>query len=134
MGLNPQTVSTTSETRMPGRATFKGMDYQMTGKGEKVITIEAITYPMVTGGLDCLGWLIKHHDAQDAVNYIRLGKNYLGSVQGLYGVRNLDYDEDHIHPFTGVGRKVEVSFELLDLGGSASLQQVVGSLFGQVLR
>jgi phage protein U len=116
IGLNPQGFSRASESRVPGKATFKGMDYQRTGMGEKVTTVEAITYPQVIGGMDAVAWLIRHHEAQDAVPFIRLGTNYLGEVIGFVVVRNLSIDEDRLHPFTGVGRKVEVSAELLHVG------------------
>jgi phage protein U len=116
IGLNPQGFGRASESRVPGKATFKGMDYQRTGMGEKVTTVEAITYPQVIGGMDAVAWLIRHHEAQDAVPFIRLGSNYLGEVIGLVVVRNLSIDEDRLHPFTGVGRKVEVSAELLHVG------------------
>jgi phage tail protein len=132
-GLNPQAVSTSSENRAPGRPTFQGMDYQLTGMGEKVTSVEAVTFPQVTGGLDCLGWLISHHEKQDAVNLIRLGPNYLGSVGGLVCIRNLDYDEDRFHPFTGVGRKVEVAFEMVHLGSVLGPSPVSGSVFGQLV-
>jgi phage protein U len=81
-------------------------------------TVEAITYPQVIGGMDAVAWLIRHHEAQDAVPFIRLGSNYLGEVIGLVVVRNLSIDEDRLHPFTGVGRKVEVSAELLHVGST----------------
>ena len=122
-------MSSTSEARIPGHATFKGMDYQLTGMGEKVTTIEAVTHPKVFGGLDSLGWIIHHHERQDVVNYIRLGANFLGTMGGLVGIRNLDYDEDRFHPFTGVGRKLEVVFEMVhfDDAGAVGLS---GSSFG----
>lgn len=117
IGLNPQGFSRASESRVPGKATFTGMDYQRTGMGEKVTTVDALTFPQVIGGMDAVAWLIRHHEGQDAVPFIRLGSNYLGEVIGLVVVRNLSIDEDRLHPFTGVGRKVEVSAELLHVGG-----------------
>lgn len=116
VGLNPQGIGRASEVRIPGKPTFKGMDYQRTGRGEKVTTIDAVTFPQVVGGMDAVGWIIRHHETLEPVQYIRLGSNYLGEVIGLVIVRNLTIDEDRLHPFTGVGRKVEVSAELLHVG------------------
>jgi phage protein U len=136
-GLNAQGISRSSEARVPGRPTFKGMDYQLTGLGERITQIEAITYPLVTGGLDMIGWLINQHERQDVVNYIRLGSAYLGRNNGSVTIRSLEYDEDQLHPFTGIGRKVEVSFELVhlpdfvDRAGQAALQAWTGFINGR---
>lgn len=133
-GLTPQVISTSSEGRVPGHATFSGMDYQLTGLGEKVTNIEAVTHPQVMGGMDSLGWLIQQHEAQSAINFIRLGANFLGSLQGLVVIRTLEYDEESIHPFTGVGRKVEVALELLHVGGGlGGTAQLAGNLFGSLV-
>lgn len=115
-GLTPYKISTSSETRVPGRATFRGMDYQRTGKGDKKTTITAKTIPHVTKGMDMVSWLILHHDRQDIINYTRLGPNYLGQLVGQVIITNLDIDEKQIHPFTGIGRKIECNFELLHIG------------------
>lgn len=112
-GLTPQGITKASTTRVPGKATFKGMDYQRTGRGEKTTVISAVTYPLVTGGLDMLGWLEAHHDAQAVVNMWRMEGNYRGRRLASVIIRSLETDEDTIHPFTGVGRKVSVSMELL---------------------
>ncbi|WP_020179773.1 phage tail protein [Methylopila sp. M107] len=113
IGMNPQRVTTSSETRAPGKATFGGMDYQLTGVGEQTTTIEAETFPHVVGGLDALEWLTRHHEAADEVNLIRLGSNYLGLMEARVVIRTLEVDEDRIHPFTGVGRRVGCTVELL---------------------
>ena len=116
IGLTPQTIVTASEARAPGRATFGGMDYQLTGLDEATTTIEAETVPHVVGGLDALEWLWLHHRAQDVVNLIRLQANYLGRIDGGVVVRTLEVEEDRLHPFTGVGRRVRVTVELLHVG------------------
>lgn len=48
--------------------------------------------------------------------FIRLGPNYLGEMMGLVVIRNLSIDEDRLHPFTGIGRRVDLSAELLHVG------------------
>ena len=118
-GLNPQRIGTMSEARVPGIATWTGMDYQPTGLGEAHTRFEAVTYPHVIGGLDALQWLQQHHEAQDVVNYIRLrGGAYLGRMLGQVSIRNLFVDETHLHPIDGVGRKVGVEIDLVYVGGS----------------
>ena len=114
-GLSPQGASFTGEARVPGRATFEGMDYQLTGMGEEVTTFTGVTYPLVTGGLDMVEWLRLHQRRQDVVIHIRLGRSYLGEVLSMGTIRSLEIGEDLPHPFTGVGRKTEVSFEFVHL-------------------
>ncbi|WP_319775482.1 hypothetical protein [Breoghania sp.] len=104
IGLNPQRLSEESETRLPARATFTGMDYQRTGRGERTTRLEVLTLPHILGGLDALGWLQLHHQQQDIVNYFRMGANYLGSLAGRVVIRELYIDEERLHPFTGRGR------------------------------
>lgn len=117
IGMNPQRVTSASEAGVAGRPTFGGMDYQLTGQRDSTVTIEAETAPLVFGGLDAYGWLDQHHRDQHVVPLIRLGANYLGRVDGLFTIRNLESEEDRIHPFTGVGRRFAVTVELLDVGG-----------------
>lgn len=116
IGTNPQRVTMRSEGRVPGQPTFGGMDYQATGLGDQVTTIEAETWPLVTGGLDAIAWLQLHHERQDEVNLIRLAANYLGRLDGLVVIRELEIEEGRIHPFTGVGRRVSVVVDLLHVG------------------
>lgn len=104
VGLNPQNVSRSSELLLPGRATFKGMDYQKTGTGERTARLEVLTVPRIFGGLDALGWLQAHHDRQDTVRYIRLESYLLGRNMGNVVVREFHTDEERLHPFTGIGR------------------------------
>ena len=116
IGLNPQRVSEESETRLPGRATFSGMDYQKTGRGEHATRLEVLTLPHILGGLDALGWLQRHHRQQDTVTYFRLGSNYLGSLQGNVVIRELYVDEERFHPFTGRGRTLNAEIGLVYVG------------------
>lgn len=116
IGLNPQRLSSESEARVPGAATWVGMDYQKTGLGERRTKIEARTAPHVFGGLDALAWLILHHEAQDTVNFIRLGSGFLGQFKGEVTIRALYYDETKLHPNDGVGRIVDVEIDLLHVG------------------
>ncbi len=117
IGLNPQSVGTISEGRVPGRPTFSGMDHQLTGLGERVTAISALTYPLVTGGMDALGWLQRHHEEQAVVNMIRLGANWLGQMMGPVVIRTLEIDENQFHPFTGVGRRMGVEIDLVHVSG-----------------
>ena len=116
IGLNPQRLSYESEVRVPGAPTWVGMDYQKTGLCERRTRIEARTAPHVFGGLDALDWLIQHHEAQETVNYIRLGSGYLGQNRGEVSIRALYYDETKLHPVDGVGRIVDVEIDLVHLG------------------
>jgi phage protein U len=118
IGLNPQRIGTESEARVPGQATWSGMDYQSTGLGEARTRLEAVTYPHVIGGLDTLGWLQQHHQAQQVVNYYRLYPNFLGRMLGRVQIRHLFIDETRLHPFDGVGRRVGVELDLVYVGDS----------------
>ena len=113
VGLSPQSIARSSEARVPGRPTFGGMSYQKTGRGEEVTVVEAVTMPHVIGGMDAVGWLLAHHKRGDTVNYFRLGANFLGELVGPVVIRTHDIDESHLHPFSGVGRRVEVALELV---------------------
>ena len=116
IGLNPQQLVNASESRVPGRPTFGGMDYQLTGLDERTTTIEAETVPHVVGGLDALGWLELQHQRQDVVSYIRMQANFLGIVEGFVVIRSLEVEEGRFHPYTGIGRRLSVSIELLHVG------------------
>ena len=115
VGLNPQRLSTMSESRVPGRPVWGGMDYQTTGLGEAHTRFEAVTYPHVIGGLDALAWLQQYHEQQKAVNYIRLSSTvtYLGRMLGRVIIRNIFVEETMLHPIDGVGRKVGVELDLV---------------------
>lgn len=113
VGLNPQRIGDRSESRVPGKPTFAGMDYQLTGLGEQRIRIEFATVPLVTGGLDMLAILQALHRQQGVVPYLRLGRYYAATLVGTVVVQTLDIDESRIHPFTGVGRVVSGEADLL---------------------
>lgn len=113
IGLNPQHVSLSSESRVPGRATFTGMDYQLTGIGERSVRLEVMTLPFIFGGMDALGWLQAQHLAQTPALYLRLGKNFLADNLGLVVIRELYIDEDRFHPFTGRGRTLNAEVGLV---------------------
>ncbi|GLR51285.1 phage tail protein [Shinella yambaruensis] len=113
IGLNPQRLSSSSEARWPGHATPSGMSYQKTGLGPRTLTIDAKTFPHVTGGLDAYAILQAHHEMQSVVPYMRLRGNYLGQASGLVGIETLDTDEERLHPFDGVGREVDVTIGLI---------------------
>lgn len=116
VGLNPQRIGTESEARVPGLPTWSGMDYQDTGLGEARTRFEAVTYPHVIGGLDAVGWLQRHHEGREAVNYIRLRGQYLGRMLGRVRIRHLFIDETRLHPFDGIGRRVGVELDLVYVG------------------
>lgn len=113
IGLRPTRISARSEVRVPGTPTFSDIEYQDTGIGERVTTIEAKTLPHVFGGMDALSILEGHHLARRTIQFIRMGKNFSATNQGLVVIRSLDCDEESLHPADGVGREVSVSIELL---------------------
>ncbi|WP_244631019.1 hypothetical protein [Aureimonas sp. ME7] len=116
VGLNPQRLATESEARFPGAPAWNGMDYQGTGRGERRFLIEARTLPHVFGGIDALEWLIKHHEALEPVEYLRMGANYAAKRIARVGIRNLFHEETKQHPRDGVGRILSVELDLVDLG------------------
>jgi phage protein U len=120
IGLNPQKIGARSESRVPAKPTFSGMDYQLTGLGEERIRLEFATVPLVMGGLDTLEILRGIHRDQTIVPYLRLGAAYAATLQGLVVVQSLDTDEDRIHPFTGVGRLVHGEAEMILVGDASS--------------
>lgn len=113
IGLNPQSIVSGWESRLPDQATFTGMDYQKTGIGERTTLISALTYPHILGGMDDLAWLKRHHERQEQISYIRLGSQFLGQIIGLVIIRRLDHDETHLHPLSRVGRSIAVDVELV---------------------
>lgn len=115
VGLNPQRLTTESESRFPGAATWNGMDYQRTGKGEKSYRIEAVTAPHIFGGMDALDWLRRQHEASEPVDYIRMGSNFSATRVGLVGIRHLFVGERKLHPLDGIGRIVEVEIDMVHL-------------------
>ena len=115
-GLNPQRITTSSESRVPGHPVPAGLDYQLTGMGEKTTTLEARTMPHIIGGLDALAILQAHHESQAQVNYIRLHANYVASLSaGPVVIQALEADEEHMHPHDGVGRVVDVTLTLIHM-------------------
>ncbi len=123
IGLNPQRISSSSEARFPAHAIPGGIAYQKTGLGEHSVSIDATTYPHVTGGLDAWAILTAHHLMQSVVPLIRLQGNYRGLTPGLCVIQTLEADEERLHPFDGVGRQIDVTIGLLmlpaSLGGMA---------------
>lgn len=115
IGLNPQRLSHAGESRVPGHATQAGVDYQLTGMGERSVIIDARTFPHVTGGLDALAILTMHRDMQTVVPFIRLKGNYLGIQSGMVVVQSLEVDEEKLHPHDGVGRIVDVVVRLIKM-------------------
>lgn len=122
VGLNPQRLSYSSEARFPAHATQGGMRYQKTGAGDERMTIEAVTFPHVVGGLDALAILKGLHRSQMIAPMIRLRGNYLGLPAGLCVIETLDYDEERLHPVDGIGRQVEVQAGLILLPPSSYLR------------
>lgn len=126
-GLNPQRLSFSSEARFPAQPIPGGLSYQKTGLGEQSLTIEATTWPHVMGGLDAYAVLQAHHQSQSVVPMVRMRGNFLGLVSGLCVIQTLESDEEKMHPFDGVGRRVDVTLGLLFVPQSLS-----GSLRDQV--
>lgn len=112
-GLNPQRISHASEARFPAKAIPSGLAYQKTGLGERSKTIEARTMPHVMGGMDAFAMLEQHHIQQNTVPFIRMSKNFLGLADGFCVIQTLEYDEEKLHPYDGVGRIVDVTLGLL---------------------
>lgn len=121
VGLNPQRISYSSTARFPVHQVQSGIRVQATGADAERITLEATTFPHVVGGLDAYAILKAHHRQQSVVPYIRLRGNYLGEANGLCVIETVDTDEERLHPFDGVGRKVDVSLGLLLLPPTAAL-------------
>lgn len=113
VGLNPQRITGSSEARFPAHAIPGGMHYQKTGLGERTTTIEATTFPHVFGGMDSYAVLRAIHESQATVPLIRLAGNYKGVAHGGVVIQSIDVDEDDLHPFDGVGRRVDVSINLI---------------------
>lgn len=132
VGLNPQRLSYSSEARFPAHAVQGGMRYQVTGAGDQRMTIEAVTYPHVVGGLDAVAILKGLHRAQLMAPMTRLRGNYLGLADGLCVIETMDYDEERLHPVDGIGREVSVSLGLLFIPPSIYLQSTgrIASLEG----
>lgn len=113
IGLNPQRITTASEARFPAHAIPGGLHYQATGLGERSTTIEATTWPHVTGGMDAYALLRAHHEMQATVPLIRLSGNLRGLPSGLCVIQTLEADEERLHPFDGVGRQIDVAIGLI---------------------
>lgn len=126
-GLSVQRIGTRSRTRVPAKPTFTGMDYQLTGQDEQRVRIAAATVPLILDGLDCLAILQQIHQSQALVPYMRLGRHYGGTLTGLVVVETLDVDEGRLHPFTGVGRVVDVEAELILLSSRSSIGAVLST-------
>lgn len=129
IGLNPQRISASSEARFPAHAVPGGLAYQKTGLGQEAVSIEATTFPHVTGGMDAYAILKAHHQMQSLVPLIRLKGNYLGMTSGLCVIQTLDADEARLHPFDGVGRQIDVAIGLL-LMPRTSFLGVLGNFGG----
>lgn len=121
VGLNPQRIGYSSTARFPVHPVQSGFRMQKTGVDPERVIIEAQTYPHVVGGLDAYAILKAHHRAQNIVPYIRLRGNYLGESGGLCVIETIDTDEERLHPFDGVGRKVDVSLGLMMVPAIAGL-------------
>lgn len=116
IGLNPQRVTDEREARVVSRPTFSGMSHQKTGPGDTIISLEVLTVPLVFGGLDALEWLKVHLARQDTVNYWRMHANFRGQRVGAFCLTAVSSEEEHIHPFTGVGRKITALVEFVKVG------------------
>lgn len=115
VGLSPQRLTHAGESRVAAHAVQSGMDYQLTGMGERSVIIDARTWPHVTGGLDALAILTMHRDRQSVVPFIRLKGNYLGISDGMVVVQSLEVDEEKLHPHDGIGRIVDVVVRLIKM-------------------
>lgn len=120
VGLNPQKIGQRSESRVAGKATFAGMDYQLTGMGEERVRLAFQTAPLLMDGLDAVEVLRLLHRQQAVVPWLRMGSAYAGSVMGLVVVQSLDVDEERLHPFTGVARIVHGECEMVVVGDNSA--------------
>ncbi|WP_223564984.1 phage tail protein [Agrobacterium tumefaciens] len=133
IGMNPQRVSYSSSARFPAHPVRGGLRYQATGPDAELVTIEAMTFPHVFGGLDSVAILKAHHRRQSIVPFIRLRGNYLGEALGLCVIETLDYDEERLHPIDGVGRQLDVTMGLIILPESTPFSSVGVSSLGDIL-
>lgn len=124
IGLSPQRLSYSSSARWPAHPVAAGLAYQKTGADAEHLTIEAETYPHVVGGLDAYAIIKAIHRSQAVVPLIRLRGNYLGEATGYCGIDTLDADEEKLHPFDGIGRKVQVTVGLIILPVSGIFRNV----------
>lgn len=120
-GLNPQRITSSSEARFPAHAIPGGLAYQATGLGERSVTIEAVTYPHVFGGMDAFARLQAMHRSQSVAPLIRLRGNFVGLSEGPCVIQTLEADEERLHPFDGVGRQIDVTITLIMMPGSSIL-------------
>lgn len=131
IGLNPQRLGYSSSARFPAHPTQSGLSYQLAGPDAETMTIEAVTFPHVIGGLDAYAILKAYHRAQSIVPLIRMRGNYLGQSSGLCVIETLDADEERLHPFDGIGRQIDVTIGLIMLPQNAALPATgVSSLTG----
>lgn len=112
-GLRPVHVGKRSERRLPGAPTFRAMDYQDTGIGERTTQIDGETLPHFLGGMDAVALLEAHHLAGSVVYFVRMAAQFLAYNQGRVIIRTLDIDEEQLHPADGVGRVVRARIELV---------------------
>lgn len=133
-GLNPQRLSYASEARFPAHAIPAGLSYQKTGLGMQTMTVEAVTAPHVMGGMDAFAMLKAYHEMQATVPFIRMSGNFLGLANGLCVIETFEYDEEKLHPFDGIGRRIDVVLNLIMLPQSLAGVDRTGILgFGGLL-
>lgn len=124
IGLSPQRITRSGLGRVVVTPTFGGNDIQLTGTEPDITTIEAMTVPQVTGGLDALSLLRLHKDMQNQVPLIRLSSNFLGVLGGTVVVTELESVEERLSPHGGVGRIMTVTVTLTHVGGFGWLSSI----------
>lgn len=136
VGLNPVRLGQRSESRVPVKPTFEGVDHQLTGMGEERLRLQFLTAPLIMDGLDVLELLRLLHREQAVVPWLRLGAAYAATVEGMVVIQSLDVDEERLHPFTGVARIVHGECEMVVVGdASAAMSGVsIGSAYAALSR
>ncbi len=116
IGLQTEHADYQSEASWPDGELFgRGPFYQPTGLGEAVLSLRAACRPHVMDGLTAYAAIKRHHERQDVVSYIRLGRGLVGEVQGSVFVRRLGHAEERFAP-DGLGRHHTFDFELVFVG------------------
>lgn len=119
IGLSPTSIGYRSEAHWPHHDVFgDGPFYQPTAMGERVHNLRLAARPHVMGGLGNYAVLKAHHEALEAVPFIRLTAGLIGDVGEDVAITRLGHTEERIAP-DGTGRRWEFDVELKIVGRQA---------------
>ncbi|SON55832.1 hypothetical protein HDIA_2291 [Hartmannibacter diazotrophicus] len=117
IGMNPQRIASRETGRVIVTPTFGGNDIQLTGSDPKETSIDAETLPQTLGGTDAVTLLTAYQRLQTPVPFIRLSASFLGLVStGSVIVKELEVDEERLHPRDGLGRIMRMRVTLVHSG------------------